>query len=124
MEAGYKNLRKIPKRVQDKHILRSRQTQHTTRDTQHTSHDTHPTTPPGRLFRDALEALRVGRALGERVVVLGVSTGGGLAAWLAAREKTPGDAAADESHGSDADSRSEEEGAALNRQPMGRGAAG
>jgi len=51
---------------------------------------------PGRLFRDALEALRVGRAIGDRVVLLGVSTGGALAAWLAAREKSARDAAEDE----------------------------
>lgn len=40
---------------------------------------------PRRLFLDALEAFRVGLALGDRVVVVGVSTGGGLATWLAAR---------------------------------------
>ena len=33
---------------------------------------------PGRLFRDALEALRVGRALGDRVILVGVSTGAAL----------------------------------------------
>ena len=40
---------------------------------------------PRKLFLDALEAFRVGLALGDRVVVVGVSTGGGLATWLAAR---------------------------------------
>mmetsp|Transcript_21869 Transcript_21869/g.67343 ORF Transcript_21869/g.67343 Transcript_21869/m.67343 type:complete len:428 (+) Transcript_21869:896-2179(+) len=51
---------------------------------------------PGRLFRDALEALRIGRALGDRVVLLGVSTGGALATWLCARDKTARDAITDE----------------------------
>ncbi len=41
---------------------------------------------------DALEALAIGRRLGRRVLVIGVSTGAGLAAWLAlqpgAREGT------------------------------------
>lgn len=41
---------------------------------------------------DALEALAIGRRLGRRVLVIGVSTGAGLAAWLAlqppARENT------------------------------------
>ena len=41
---------------------------------------------PGRLFRDALEALRVGRALGDRVVLVGVSTGAALCTWLAATQ--------------------------------------
>ena len=41
---------------------------------------------PGRLFRDALEALRVGRALGDRVILVGVSTGAALCTWLAATE--------------------------------------
>ena len=36
-------------------------------------------------LNDADEALRIGRLLGERVVVVGTSTGGTLAAWLAAR---------------------------------------
>ncbi len=36
-------------------------------------------------FADALQALAVGRALGRRVIVLGTSTGGTLAVWLAAR---------------------------------------
>ncbi|KAH8048854.1 alpha/beta hydrolase [Aureococcus anophagefferens] len=39
--------------------------------------------PPGR-FDFAAAAFRVGLALGDRVVVVGVSTGGGLATWLAA----------------------------------------
>lgn len=34
---------------------------------------------------DALEALAIGRRLGERVVVLGTSTGGSLAIWLASQ---------------------------------------
>lgn len=34
---------------------------------------------------DGLEALTIGQRLGERVVVIGTSTGGTLAAWLAAR---------------------------------------
>lgn len=41
---------------------------------------------------DTLEALAIGRRLGRRVLVIGVSTGAGLAAWLAmqpaARERT------------------------------------
>ena len=41
---------------------------------------------PGRLFRDALEALRVGRALGDRVILVGVSTGAALCTWLAATQ--------------------------------------
>ena len=36
-------------------------------------------------LRDAAEALAVGRALGDRVVVVGTSTGGTLALWLAQR---------------------------------------
>lgn len=36
-------------------------------------------------LRDAAEALAIGRALGERVVVVGTSTGGTLALWLAQR---------------------------------------
>lgn len=34
-------------------------------------------------LRDAAEALAIGRALGERVIVVGTSTGGTLALWLA-----------------------------------------
>jgi alpha-beta hydrolase superfamily lysophospholipase len=34
-------------------------------------------------LRDALEALAIGRALGEQVIVVGTSTGGTLALWLA-----------------------------------------
>jgi esterase/lipase len=34
-------------------------------------------------LNDALEAVEIGRRLGEKVIVLGVSTGGTLAAWLA-----------------------------------------
>jgi esterase/lipase len=36
-------------------------------------------------LRDAAEALAVGRVLGERVIVVGTSTGGTLALWLAQR---------------------------------------
>ncbi|QXD15917.1 alpha/beta fold hydrolase [Rhodocaloribacter litoris] len=36
-------------------------------------------------LHDALEALAVGRRLGERVMLVGTSTGGTLATWLAAR---------------------------------------
>lgn len=38
-------------------------------------------------LRDAAEALAVGRALGDRVVVVGTSTGGTLALWLAQRSE-------------------------------------
>jgi len=38
----------------------------------------------GDWLADAREALAIGRRLGERVVVVGTSTGGTLAAWLAA----------------------------------------
>lgn len=41
-------------------------------------------------FADALQALEVGRALGERVVLVGTSTGGSLAIWLAARPEARG----------------------------------
>ena len=41
-------------------------------------------------MRDAVEAMEVGRALGERVLVMGTSTGGTLAAWLAASEYAEG----------------------------------
>jgi esterase/lipase len=37
-------------------------------------------------MRDAVEAMQVGRALGERVLVIGTSTGGTLATWLAASD--------------------------------------
>ncbi|MDZ4701039.1 MAG: alpha/beta fold hydrolase [Rhodothermales bacterium] len=36
-------------------------------------------------LNDAMEAYAIGRRLGERVVVIGTSTGGTLATWLAAR---------------------------------------
>ncbi len=36
-------------------------------------------------LNDAAEALEIGRRLGDRVVVIGTSTGGTLATWLAAR---------------------------------------
>lgn len=36
---------------------------------------------------DAVEALEIGRRLGQRVVVIGTSTGGTLATWLAARSE-------------------------------------
>jgi esterase/lipase len=42
--------------------------------------------------RDALEALAIGRVIGERVVVIGTSTGGSLALWLAAAAPEPADA--------------------------------
>lgn len=45
-------------------------------------------------LRDAAEAVAVGRALGRRVVLLGVSTGGTLAAWAAAQEELADDIAA------------------------------
>ena len=38
---------------------------------------------PRRLLADVARAFRVGLALGDRVVLVGVSTGGGLATWLA-----------------------------------------
>lgn len=44
-------------------------------------------------LRDAQEALEVGRRLGERVVLVGTSTGGTLATWLAATQDA-GDLAA------------------------------
>lgn len=37
-------------------------------------------------LRDAAEALAIGRTLGERVIVVGTSTGGTLALWLAQQE--------------------------------------
>lgn len=42
---------------------------------------------------DALEALAIGRLLGERVLVIGVSTGAGLAAWLAQQPQAQHDTA-------------------------------
>ena len=36
--------------------------------------------------QDALEALAIGRAIGERVVLISTSTGGTLSTWLASRE--------------------------------------
>lgn len=39
-------------------------------------------------LRDAAEALAVGQRLGERVIVVGTSTGGTLALWLAQRPQT------------------------------------
>ncbi len=39
----------------------------------------------GDWLNDAHEALAIGRLLGERVVLVGTSTGGALASWLAAR---------------------------------------
>lgn len=41
-------------------------------------------------FADALQALEVGRRLGERVLLVGTSTGGSLAIWLAARPEAAG----------------------------------
>ena len=43
---------------------------------------------------DMAEALEVGRLLGERVLVIGMSTGATLAAWAAMREDMKGDMAA------------------------------
>ncbi|HTX71939.1 MAG TPA: alpha/beta hydrolase [Rectinemataceae bacterium] len=40
--------------------------------------------PPSAWFLDAGEALQVGRVLGDKVIVMGTSTGGSFAAWLAA----------------------------------------
>lgn len=40
-------------------------------------------------LNDAEEALRIGERLGEKVVVVGCSTGGALAAWLAAKADEP-----------------------------------
>ena len=40
-------------------------------------------------LNDADEAMEIGRRIGERVIVMGTSTGGTLATWLAARENTP-----------------------------------
>lgn len=37
-------------------------------------------------LQDAVEALAIGREIGERVIVIGTSTGGTLALWLAQRE--------------------------------------
>lgn len=45
-------------------------------------------------LQDAMEAVAVGRALGERVVLMGTSTGGTLAVWAAAREELAEDLAA------------------------------
>jgi esterase/lipase len=42
---------------------------------------------------DALEALAIGRLLGERVLVVGVSTGAALAAWLAQQPQAQHDTA-------------------------------
>lgn len=39
-------------------------------------------------LNDAHEALEIGRQLGEKVIVIGTSTGGTLATWLAAQEDT------------------------------------
>jgi pimeloyl-ACP methyl ester carboxylesterase len=41
-------------------------------------------------LQDAVDALAVGRALGERVVLMGTSTGATLALWAAAREELAG----------------------------------
>ncbi|MGM9515432.1 alpha/beta hydrolase [Roseateles sp. DB2] len=41
----------------------------------------------GQWKADALEALQVGQRIGERVLVVGASTGATLAAWLAQREE-------------------------------------
>ena len=42
--------------------------------------------PPRRLFVDAVTALAVGRALGERVVIVSSSTGSALATWLCSQD--------------------------------------
>ncbi len=39
-------------------------------------------------LNDADEAMEIGRLIGEKVIVIGTSTGGTLATWLAAREQT------------------------------------
>ncbi len=39
-------------------------------------------------LNDAVEALEIGRRLGDKVVIVGTSTGGTLATWLAARSGT------------------------------------
>ncbi len=44
----------------------------------------------GQWKADALEALQIGQRLGERVLVVGASTGATLAAWLAQREEAKG----------------------------------
>ncbi|MEM8486532.1 MAG: alpha/beta fold hydrolase [Bacteroidota bacterium] len=41
-------------------------------------------------LNDAHEALEIGRQIGEKVIVIGTSTGGTLATWLAAQEDTDG----------------------------------
>lgn len=38
---------------------------------------------PRELFLSALDSLRVGMSLGDRVILIGISTGGALATWLA-----------------------------------------
>ena len=40
------------------------------------------------LLNDAVEALEIGKRLGNEVVLIGTSTGGALATWLAASEKS------------------------------------
>lgn len=45
-------------------------------------------------LRDTAEAMEIGRAIGRRVVVLGVSTGGTLATWAAAQPEWRADIAA------------------------------
>jgi len=45
-------------------------------------------------FDDAAEAMAVGRAIGDRVVLLGTSTGGTLAVWTASRPEARDDVAA------------------------------
>lgn len=39
-------------------------------------------------LNDADEALEIGRQIGEKVIIIGTSTGGTLATWLAARQET------------------------------------
>ncbi len=39
-------------------------------------------------LNDTVEALEIGRQIGEKVIVMSVSTGGTLATWLATREQT------------------------------------
>lgn len=43
--------------------------------------------PPEAWLADAAEALEIGKALGDRVILFGTSTGGPLAVWLASSEQ-------------------------------------
>jgi len=48
------------------------------------------TVTPQDWLADAVEAVRIGHAIGERVLVIGTSTGGTLGAWLALRPDAAG----------------------------------